>query len=116
MARPVVQVMRRAVAVTTFRELGMHCSRVRFTVAIAALGHRLVLVNVTGHASHLVMLGLAGSQLAVSRVVTGRTIGRDRAVGARRVTAHALQIGVRTLQREEGMVVGRIAPGRDGVA
>ena len=73
MARPVVQVMRRAVAVATFRELGMHCSRVRFTVAIAALGHGLVLINVTSHTSHLVMLGLAGSQLSVSRVVTGRT-------------------------------------------
>ena len=54
-------------------------------------------------------------RLLVVRVVTGRAVRRDRAVGARCVATDALCAAVSARQREDPVVEGSVEPRRYGV-
>lgn len=72
LGRPVVQVVRRVMAIAALRELVMHAGCMRQSVAIAALRNHFVCSLMAGDTGDLVVLRLAGGQLVEGRIMTGR--------------------------------------------
>ena len=83
-----VQIMRDAVAVSAFRELGQHLCRVWRTVTTFALGYHLVLCLMTGHATQVLVLEGTGRKQCVGFLVTGGTVLGRRFVIVDNVLRH----------------------------